>query len=835
MKRIGILIICLIGLLAFPRRGRSDEWIAINPEVFSDRGEAASSFQEAVFDGNYLYVVSSDSNALQSEDPNRVTILWASEVQGDPNEWRDGSQVLWQDAMFDTNTNRVDRVFYADPFVYTGIYTDGNCRLYRFSDPNQSQELTLGQDPNRRTKWRIDHGEIFENRLYIGIYEEAYGIRVLDWNLSGWMIDQEVDVDTFGEADPNTRISLLKHVGERLFLGTSRKGLGALLSYTTDGGNWYLSEQDTFDDPNISNHFSGFLSMAQFMGQGWLLTEFEKGAENHFALWKSGLSEELEWEKQISSLDPNGPFSDPDMVGVSDLQPFGEYLYLACLCNAGGKIWKNYLGEAEEWIHVPSPSDPNTSFDPNNLLMDIFRNPSDLNHIYAGTKNHKGAQILIRWVPRIDILHVAMEDRFVGPEKDSILMKITPNWDDPNHWTDPNHLPEASVFSPTDPNGIKTLVEPVHIDPNGCSLWAFDPNITDKEGMYYLRLESAYGEGNEDVIKYLSFAWDANSPSVPQGVQVVVGDSELKVTWQASSDSLGQMEGLEDPNFSQSLKEYEVAYCRKDDPNEVWTNIPVGNVTENIISGVDNIVLYRIRVRARDKANNVSGWSDEKEKMPQPTLGLLDLLDNSSGCFISTLTSKRKKGRGGRRWLVGLKVGGYEPSSDEADLIYGEDRAWPVQLEIGWVHRRYLEIALGAGYMELDGTGLAVETLEKSMDQLTFRIVPCFMTFRWIPFDYPEQILIPYLGGGINAWWYQEDKPKRENRDGWKSGYHGLLGVRFLLNQFDPEHARVLEKEFGIIRTYLNFEMVYHWIDNFGESRLDLGGAFYQAGILFLF
>jgi hypothetical protein len=300
-----------------------------------------------------------------------------------------------------------------------------------------------------------------------------------------------------------------------------------------------------------------------------------------------------------------------------------------------------------------------------------------------------------------------------------------------------------------------------------------------------------------------------------------------------------QSAGLEDANFTQSIWRYELEWWPEDDPNQVSSSYISGEYTGQTtidLPNLQNLTVYRIRVRAWDKAHNVSEWSDLAEGMPQPTFGWTDLINNATGCFISSLHSEKSKGfKGNIKWFAGLKVGRYEPDAKEAELIYGEDKAWPVQLEIGWQHRPYLEVGISAGYMKLDGKALLSVTQKKSVDPLTFRMIPCSMTFRWIPFRNPGHILTPYLGGGINAWWYQEDKIKGKDTNGWNYGGHGLCGVRLLLDQFDPKNAKFLEKDFGVIDTYLTLEVIYNWINNFGGSRLDLAGAFYQVGVLFLF
>ena len=109
------------------------------------------------------------------------------------------------------------------------------------------------------------------------------------------------------------------------------------------------------------------------------------------------------------------------------------------------------------------------------------------------------------------------------------------------------------------------------------------------------------------------------------------------------------------------------------------------------------------------------------------------------------------------------------------------------------------------------------------------------MTLRLLPFFDREWVVTPYIGGGLNAWWYEEDKSRGKDTDGWKYGYHGVFGLRVLLDRFDPKQARLVKENYGLMHTYFTLEAVYNWINNLGDSRLDLGGAFYQAGVLFLF
>jgi len=822
-------------------RGRgAAEWVSIHPSLFGEGGEAARSFQEAAFDANYLYLVTSDACDADMRNPNCHTILWASELRDDPNEW---GQDLWEEIALDGNAARVDTLFAGDDTVFTGAHWNGNVRVIAFSSPDQRQEISFslaqGEDA-----WRIEHGDVFQGAICLGIYEEDFGVRLFRGDAPEGPISQEINVDGITRGDPNVHIGFLSHTADHLFMGIVQSKPGAVLSSSTDGIKWNRCEQDSFDDPNCAGAIAGFCSLTEFLADPWVLTEMIVDHDRHWAPWKgdctSGTSPR--WEMQTSSLDPNGPLSDPNILAISGPLSIGEYLYIGCLGSDGGRIWKNYRGEETEWIAVPSPSDPNERFDPNNPLRGIFSNPANKDLLFAGTANNTGARITARHVPRVDVLSLSMEDRFIGPNKERMSMLVLPNWGDPNHWHDPNHIPDASLFFSMDPNRQLYPVSPVQVDPDGISTWQFDPNRVNREGVYTLRFTLTYGDDDEGVVRYLPFAWDPNSPSPPSGVYVGIGDSRLRIYWQPSADSLEDADGVNDPNFKESIRCYELHYWPELDPTQD-TNVVVpvalvqGSQNPNwTINQLDNYVAYRIRVRAWDKADNVSDWSDEVEGMPQPTMGWLDLVEERGGCFISSLDSEKgeRPGKGGR-WFAGLKVGRFEPQSEQAKLVYDNDRPLQIQFEMGWIHRRYLDVSVGVGYMEMEGTAILPVTQERSIDEVTFRMVPCFMSMRWVPFRTPGGILLPYVGGGVDAWWYREEKPLGKDRDGWHSGYHGLCGIRILLDHFDPRHSEALERDYGIVDTYFTLEATYNRVDNFGGSGLDLGGTLFQAGVQFLF
>lgn len=826
------------------------EWVRIDPSSFREKGDAARAFNDASFDGDYLYLITSDS--IDRADPNRGTCLWASRIEDDPNRWATESQKMWAESgAFKGKGARMDRLFTGSGSVYAGIYDGGQCRVYKLLDPNQEVQVNIGSNTGQLAKWRVDCGNSFGNNLYIGIGERDYGCRIVWGDLASGQITQVIEDKDMLLGDPNLlSVSFLEPFGDLLYLGTRQTGRGApLYYYNLKAKFWDALDKVAFFDSSGSSanevdDISAYISMTAYMGKTWLLTESIIGSEKGWCIWESRQtsSDIFEWGKRFSSNDPNGPFSDSNIVSIYPPQVMGEYLYLTVISGEGGKVWKNYRGN--EWISVPS-----SPFDPNNRIMAVFKNPADGDLIFAGTVNDSGAQILTRLVPRIDISGLSMKDRFIPDrkeEKPQIKFFLKPNWEGESHWLDPNNVPSASIVSlQAMDGGYVGFDNPNQVDPNGVCFWDFGLKMN-REGVYTVEWELIYGNGedSERVIKQIALAFDANAPSAPGGLDIGVGDGRIIVSWQASTDNFEKGTAFEDANFRESLDFYELEYWRGDDPNQSLNAqkqyIVAGYSAEGTpsaeIQNLQNHIAYKIRVRARDKAGNISGWSDEVEGTPSPTLGLTDLVNEKGGCFISFLDSGRNEDTPAkRRWFSGVKAGFYGPQADATRQVYGEDRGWPVQLEIGWVHRPYMEIGLAAGYMEMDGMALLPDGMGKSIDHVVFRMVPCSMTLRFIPFRNIGRVLSPYIGGGPSIWWYQEDKLDKKDIDGCKYGYHGVLGLRVLLDQLDPKHARLMSENYWVLDTYFTLEAVYNWIDNYGDSQLDLGGPFFQAGILFLF
>jgi len=178
-------------------------------------------------------------------------------------------------------------------------------------------------------------------------------------------------------------------------------------------------------------------------------------------------------------------------------------------------------------------------------------------------------------------------------------------------------------------------------------------------------------------------------------------------------------------------------------------------------------------------------------------------------------------------------VGYYLPKDPSFQKIYSDDGEMAGFLEFSKTWLSQIEAAVGIG-----GTYFTGHTLNDdgtaSIDKSTMTLAPGYLQCSYLFHYAQEQKLVPYLGGGLDAWGYQENKAGN-SIEGVKYGYHGLAGVRFLLDWLDPQAAKSSFQEYGVENTYLVLEARWLQIDNFGEHKLDFSGPLYRIGLLWEF
>lgn len=203
----------------------------------------------------------------------------------------------------------------------------------------------------------------------------------------------------------------------------------------------------------------------------------------------------------------------------------------------------------------------------------------------------------------------------------------------------------------------------------------------------------------------------------------------------------------------------------------------------------------------------------------------------------------------------GLKEQGAEPYRD----TFGDDSMFLTVIELDWqiVHPPGFSLGIGGsvGFMQnyakstiTDEAGnetdsadytvlniipfalLAVIRIDALADELNVPIVPYFKAgLAW----YVWWI----LGGGDTARFSVEGEGAETKGNGGTMGWQISPGIMFRLDQFDKISARTFDNEAGVNHSYLFAEILWAWVEGFGNdahmylSTDNFGGATFLAGI----
>jgi hypothetical protein len=187
-------------------------------------------------------------------------------------------------------------------------------------------------------------------------------------------------------------------------------------------------------------------------------------------------------------------------------------------------------------------------------------------------------------------------------------------------------------------------------------------------------------------------------------------------------------------------------------------------------------------------------------------------------------------------WSVEVKGGQFYPAIDYWKDYYGDDHTWQVAGSVAYKVLRWAEIGIEGGMIEDRGAGFAPVN-NVLTGRVTYQLYPAhaYLLLRGVFTE--EQWIVPYVGGGYTRLFYREKIEGQETVKGAVNGYHGRAGLQFLLDDLDRKSANNLFLSFGIVHTYLTFEvqLTKALIDTPSLGSIDLGGASYLAGLLFEF
>ncbi len=207
-----------------------------------------------------------------------------------------------------------------------------------------------------------------------------------------------------------------------------------------------------------------------------------------------------------------------------------------------------------------------------------------------------------------------------------------------------------------------------------------------------------------------------------------------------------------------------------------------------------------------------------------------------------------------------LRFGWYLPGIDRefekttlatpyAEQLKESALAWSVAVD--WILiGGYGDLSLGGsvGWWSQEGKSLT-ESRDLSADKTSFEVLPLTMDLVY-RFNLPMQkwnvALVPYLKGGFAYafWWmrdgvgdvstHTDDNGVTTRGEGGVAGLHGTVGMRLLLDVFEPKSAKSFDIELGVNHSYLFVEYEVLSLNNFGNARtLDLSDEVVTFGLGF--
>jgi hypothetical protein len=205
-----------------------------------------------------------------------------------------------------------------------------------------------------------------------------------------------------------------------------------------------------------------------------------------------------------------------------------------------------------------------------------------------------------------------------------------------------------------------------------------------------------------------------------------------------------------------------------------------------------------------------------------------------------------------RRGSFELGAGPYRPDVDSGFVtspgpyreVFGSGKPWAFRLHAGraiYTGVGALELGLKTGFFQDSGKGINSVTGERSGDDTNLRIVPTSLTltyrFDWLSVRYGFPFAF-YARGALERYnWWVTDGGGDWAEKGATNGWSATGGVAFLLDFFDPELARELDKDSGMNDTWLFVDVTTTKVDDFGAGKswdLSGDGLTFAGGLMFV-
>ena len=180
-----------------------------------------------------------------------------------------------------------------------------------------------------------------------------------------------------------------------------------------------------------------------------------------------------------------------------------------------------------------------------------------------------------------------------------------------------------------------------------------------------------------------------------------------------------------------------------------------------------------------------------------------------------------------RSLSIGINTLRFSPRQEALSTIY-PDAPWRFGLAIGAfpLHRVHPRVELSA--LRMDGLAVGQFSAQASEEVTSMWVFPTELGVEYF-FDYSwEQIIVPFVGGGADAYPWREQSPEAVTT-GVKWGMHGTAGLMLRLNFMETTThwatGAFLPSDAGV-----SLRLTYAWVDSFGHEGLDFSGLQFGVG-----
>lgn len=188
-------------------------------------------------------------------------------------------------------------------------------------------------------------------------------------------------------------------------------------------------------------------------------------------------------------------------------------------------------------------------------------------------------------------------------------------------------------------------------------------------------------------------------------------------------------------------------------------------------------------------------------------------------------------------WVATAQVGALAPATRDWGDHYRDDLVPEYRLGVGLRPVGPLQVGVTVGYWEAEGrvdqTRSGVPLGERLLQ--TLRVVPVVAYLTVEGRVRPNQLVVPYLAGGVARAYYRQRVADGPSVRGHLSGFELRAGAKVLLDALDPRAARRAREGFALRHTYGVVEGRWTRLDDFGREDTDLGSWSLGAGLVLEF